>query len=109
VNPGCVWKLTLEVETTREGRVWVATCPALDVSSHGATKKESLRMLREALEGFIEDCVEHETLWAVLEQAGLAPTAASVVTTKPPAARKAEWLDIPFWMLPSARSQAAVG
>ncbi len=43
------------------------------------------------------------------EQAGLIPTASSVVTTERPAGTKAEWLDIPFWMLAGARPEAALG
>lgn len=109
LKPGGAWKLTIEIETTREGRTWVATCPALNVSSHGSTKKESHEMLREALEGFFEDCIEHGTPWAALEQAGLIPTASSVVTTERPAGSKADWLDIPFWMLPGVRPEAALG
>jgi len=46
----------------------VATCHALNVSSHGSTKKESHEMLREALEGFFEDCIEHGPPWAALSK-----------------------------------------
>ena len=52
-------------------------------------------MLQEALEGFFEDCIEHGTPWAVLDQAGLTPRATSVVVTEPPTARQVDWLDIP--------------
>lgn len=50
----------------REGAVWIATCPALDVASHGDTKEETYRMLEEALAGFFEDCCEDEALVDVL-------------------------------------------
>lgn len=107
---GLAWTVTVQVEAHREGDVWVATCPALDVASHGDTREESYRMLEEALAGFFEDCCEHETLLDVLAERGLAPTA-SMVSVKPPARRKAsEWLSIPVWLVPNATArEAAVG
>ena len=66
-------------------------------------------MLQEALEGFFEDCIEHGTLWAALDQAGLTPSATSVVVAEPPTARQVEWLDIPFWMLAGAQPETAHG
>lgn len=107
---GLAWTVTVQVEAHREGDVWVATCPALDVASHGDTREESYRMLEEALAGFFEDCCEHETLLDVLAERGLAPTA-SMVSAKPPARRKAsKWLSIPVWLVPNAAArEAAVG
>ncbi|MCE2559770.1 MAG: type II toxin-antitoxin system HicB family antitoxin [Acidobacteria bacterium] len=99
--------MTVQVEARREGDVWVATCPALDVASHGDTREESYRMLEEALAGFFEDCCEHETLLAVLAERGLAPTA-SMVSVKPPTRRKAsDWLSIPVWLVPNAAVREA--
>ena len=91
---GLAWTVTVQVEAHREGNVWVATCPALDVASHGDSKQESYRMLEEALTAFFEDCCEHDTLLDVLAERGLAPTA-SMVTVKPPPSREAsDWLSI---------------
>jgi len=42
---GLDWKGTVQFEKHREGDVWVATCPALDVASHGNTREEAYRML----------------------------------------------------------------
>lgn len=36
------------------GRMFVATCPELDVTSQGETREEALSNLREAVEGFLE-------------------------------------------------------
>jgi len=66
------WKGTVQFEKHREGDVWVATCPALDVASHGNTREEAYRMLEEALAGFFEDCREHGTLLDVLANRQLA-------------------------------------
>jgi predicted RNase H-like HicB family nuclease len=38
----------------REGELWVALCPELDVASQGATVDEAEANLREAVEGFLE-------------------------------------------------------
>lgn len=65
---GLGWKGTVQVETHREGDVWVAVCPALDIASHGDTWEESYRMLEEALAGFFEDCCEQGTLLDVLAE-----------------------------------------
>lgn len=65
---GLAWTVAVQVEAHREGSVWVATCPALDVASHGDTKQESHRMLEEALTAFFEDCCEHDTLLDVLAE-----------------------------------------
>lgn len=67
-DDGLRWKGTVQIEAHREGHVWVATCPALDVASHGNTREEAYRMLEEALAGFFEDCCEHGTLFDVLAE-----------------------------------------
>ena len=101
------WTVTVQVEAHRKGNVWVATCPALDVASHGDSKQESYRMLEEALTAFFEDCCEHDTLLDVLAERGLAPTA-SMVTVKPPPSREASaWLSIPVWLVPNATARQA--
>ncbi len=70
---GLAWIVTVQVEAHREGSVWVATCPALDVASHGDSKQDSYRMLKEALAAFFEDCCEHDILLDVLTERGLVP------------------------------------
>ncbi len=104
---GLAWTVTVQVETHREGELWVATCPALDVASHGDTRNESYRMLEEAIAGFLEDCCDHGTLLDVLTERGLAPSA-SMVGVKPPTSRKSsDWLNIPLWMVPNAATREA--
>jgi predicted RNase H-like HicB family nuclease len=58
------------VEIFREGDLYVAFCPDLDVSSFGETVEEARRSLREALEAFLEECETMGTLNEVLEEAG---------------------------------------
>jgi predicted RNase H-like HicB family nuclease len=40
---------------TREGEVYVALCPELDVASQGASVEEALSALREAISLYLED------------------------------------------------------
>jgi len=57
-------------EVFREGDLYVALCPDLDVSSYGESIAETRQSLREAVEAFIEACHEMGTLEQVLEEAG---------------------------------------
>ena len=108
---GIIWMLKVQVEAHQEEDAWVATCPALDVASQGDSQDHALEMLKEAVELFVEDCAEHDTLWEILAERNLAPTPTSVRTAlDEPANAGATWLDIPIWFLPYATpAQAAVG
>ncbi len=63
--------IRVPVRVKKEGRYWIASCPALDVHSQGGTKSKALENLREALELFLETCIEMGTLGEVLREAGL--------------------------------------
>ncbi len=63
-------KITFKVEVFREGNVYVAICPELDVSSFGDTVDEAKKSLLEAVEAFLEECERMGTLEEVLEEAG---------------------------------------
>ena len=54
----------------QEADVYVAHCPLLDVASQGCSREEARSNLAEALELFIETCIEMGTLDAVLKQCG---------------------------------------
>lgn len=62
--------ITVEVKVFREGDVYVALCPELNVSSFGDDIESAKRSLREALEAFFEECEALGTLQEVLEEAG---------------------------------------
>ncbi len=51
----------------------VAFCPELNVSSFADTADEALGSLKEAVEGFLEECHRMGTLECVLEEAGYHP------------------------------------
>ena len=97
---GLVWTLKVQVEAHQEDGEWVAICPALDVASQGETRDHAFEMLEEALIGYFECLSDLGTLCEVLNEKGLTPNAAAT----PRAAakdRKARWLDVPIWLLPS--------
>jgi predicted RNase H-like HicB family nuclease len=47
--------LELSAVVRREGRLYVALCPELDVASQGKSVEEALANLKEALELYLED------------------------------------------------------
>lgn len=49
---------------------WVAHCPALDVASQGKTREDAKRCLEEAIELWVESCLERGTLEAALREVG---------------------------------------
>jgi len=59
-------KKTISTEVTvmlyQQGDFVVAYCPALDLSSYAKTEKEAKTSFNEALEIFMEYCLEHDTL-----------------------------------------------
>lgn len=62
--------ITLEVKVFKEGDVYVALCPELNVSSFGDDIKSAKKSLREAMEAFLEECKAMGTLEEVLEETG---------------------------------------
>ncbi|MCW3133920.1 MAG: hypothetical protein N2V78_06300 [Methanophagales archaeon] len=63
-------RISLEIKVFKEGDVYVALCPELNVSSYGDDIESAKESLREALEAFLEECEEMGTLQEVLEDAG---------------------------------------
>lgn len=65
-------QIVVRTEVFREGDLYVAHCPDLDVSSFGETIAEASHSLNEALMVFLEECEEMGSLADVLEEAGFA-------------------------------------
>ena len=63
-------RITLKVNIFKEGDVYVALCPMLNVSSFGDDIEHAKSSLKEALEAFLEECEAMGTLEAVLEETG---------------------------------------
>lgn len=60
----------------REGDLYVAYAPELDVSSAGETPGRAKEHLREAVEGFLEEAERMGTLRGILEESGFRQEAA---------------------------------
>jgi len=63
-------KISVKIEIFKEGDIYVALTPELNVSSFGETIEEAQKSIKEAIEAFIEECQEMGTLEEVLEEAG---------------------------------------
>lgn len=62
--------IRLQCYSRRDGAQWVAACPSLDVVSQGPTEAVARASLREAIELWIESCLERETLESALREVG---------------------------------------
>jgi predicted RNase H-like HicB family nuclease len=62
--------LSIRVEIFKEDDVYVALSPELNVSSFGETIDEAKKSIREAIEGFLQECREMGSLNEVLEESG---------------------------------------
>ena len=67
--------INYRAEIFREGDLYVARCPDLDVSSFGDTLEEARDSLQEAVEAFLEGCELLGTLDEVLAESGLSKVA----------------------------------
>lgn len=75
--------ILLRVEIFKEGDVYVALSPELNISSFGDTIDDAKKSVKEAIEAFIEECEKIGTLEEVLEESGFLRTDDSWVTRKP--------------------------
>jgi predicted RNase H-like HicB family nuclease len=62
--------ISIRVEIFKEDDVYVALSPELNVSSFGETIDEAKVSIREAIEGFLQECQEMGSLNEVLEESG---------------------------------------
>jgi len=75
--------ISVRIEIFKEGDVYVALSPELNVSSFGETIDDAKKSFREALEAFIEECQEMGTLEEVLEESGFSKINNSWESRKP--------------------------
>ncbi len=80
--------VSIPVVVKKEGDVFVAACPMLDVASQGCTKKEAKNMLKEAVGLFLVTCIEMGTFSDVLKKCGFAP-----IQGKPPKRKAKDGFD----------------
>jgi predicted RNase H-like HicB family nuclease len=60
--------LSIRIEIFKEGDVFVALSPDLNVSSFGDTVEEAKESIQEAIEAFLEECHEMGTLNEILQE-----------------------------------------
>ncbi len=65
------FQFRLPVQIWQENGHFVAFCPVLQVTSYGCSKKDAQRNVKEAVELFLEVCVEDGTLNEVLRECGM--------------------------------------
>ena len=58
---------------------WVTGCPALDVYSQGKTEEKAKQSLKDAIELWVEDCIERGTLDEALQEVGFSKVHPSVL------------------------------
>ena len=62
--------ISFSVHMFKEGDVYVAYVPELDVSSCGGDADQARRNIQDAVRGFLETAAEMGTLREILEEAG---------------------------------------
>lgn len=63
-------EIAYTIHMFKEGGMYVAHVPELDVSSCGASDEEARKNIRDAVEGFIEASADMGTLPEILEESG---------------------------------------
>ncbi|HME44520.1 MAG TPA: type II toxin-antitoxin system HicB family antitoxin [Syntrophorhabdales bacterium] len=69
------FSLTLPVTVKKKAKIYISSCPCLDVYSQGQTEEEAEKNLGEALKLFLISCYERGTLDEALKECGFAPEA----------------------------------
>ena len=75
--------ISVRIEIFKEGDVYVALSPELNVSSFGETVGEAKKSFKEAVEAFVEECQTMGTLEEVLEESGFSRINNSWESRKP--------------------------
>jgi len=75
--------ISVRIEIFKEGDLYTALSPELNVSSFGETIEDAKNSFKEAVEAFIEGCQEMGTLEEVLEESGFSKTDNSWKSRKP--------------------------
>jgi len=75
--------ISVRIEIFKEGDVYVALSPELNVSSFGETVEDAKNSIKEAIKAFIEECERMGTLEDVLEESGFSKTNDSWESRRP--------------------------
>ena len=75
--------ISVRIEIFKEGDMYVALAPELNVSSYGDTIEDAKKSIKEAIEAFVEECERMGTLDEVLEESGFSKINDSWKSRKP--------------------------
>lgn len=102
-----IWTVKLPVSVKKEGEVFVASIPALDIVTQGDSREDAMAMLEEAASIVMEHCLEKGTWMQFLAECGVTPTRHSVAVSKPPVSARTHYLEFPAWMLSNVEQTAS--
>jgi len=72
-------KIIVSEQIWKEGGMYTAYCPELDLASCGKTVSEARNNLHEALEIFVEETARKGTLEEILDEAGYDPSSSDEI------------------------------
>jgi predicted RNase H-like HicB family nuclease len=94
-----VMEIKLPASIIKKTKWYVASCPALGISSQGNTEKKAKNNLVEALSLFFISCIERNTLDAVLNECGFKKATIYPATPKSPKIVKEDYVSVPLNLL----------
>jgi len=62
------FKVTLPATLKQKGKIWISSCPCLDVVSQGTTQQKAKKNLEEAIQLFLVSCYERGVLDEAFKQ-----------------------------------------
>lgn len=65
-----VFNVKLPITIKKKAKIYISSCPPLDVTTQGNSKEEAKKNLIEALKLFLISCFERGTLDVVLKECG---------------------------------------
>jgi predicted RNase H-like HicB family nuclease len=80
----------------KEGERWIAGFPSLDVFSFGSSESDARLAAREALEAWLESCVERGTLNQAMDELGWLRPSAGPAEPESPGGHDAQRWEVAF-------------
>lgn len=93
------FKVTVPISVKKKGKIWISSCPCLDVISQGLNEEGARKNIEEALQLFLISCYERSTLDAALKQCGFK----LATVQKPQKEKEKDTVTIPLHMLTTKR------
>jgi len=97
-----VINFTLPATLKQKGKLWISSCPCIDVVSQGYTHEEAMENLKEAVQLFLVSCCERKVLDTALSQCGFK----CATVQKPGRKQQGETVTVPLYMQADGRCTA---